>query len=120
MPGRRACPPLSLTLSDLEWFPSPLKARLLTLRVDAGENLLRLQADVTAALRREGFHTENRPYRPHLTLARLRGTRKLFNPPALPPVAPFELEARELLLFESVQGGKTPLYRPIQHFELAA
>jgi 2'-5' RNA ligase len=119
-PAAAACPPLSLTLSALEWFPSPLKPRLLTLRVDADEALLTLQSDVVAALRREGFHTENRPFRPHLTLARLRGSQKRFNPPALPPIPTFDFEPRELLLFESVRAGRAPVYRPLQHFELAA
>lgn len=112
--------PLTLRFNALEWFPSPLKPRLLTLQVDASDALVRLQARVAAGLRREGFHTENRAYRPHLTLARLKGSRTRFNPPALPPINPFECTGREFLLFESVRSGHAPSYRPIQHFELAA
>ena len=92
----------------------------LTLRVDASDTLLKLQRDLVGALRREGFHTENRAYRPHLTLARLKGARRRFNPPALPPIATIEFQAEELVLFESVTGGQASAYRPLQRFGLAA
>lgn len=109
-----------LTFSSVEWFPSALKPRLLTLRLEDDDALLGMQRGVVSALRSEGFHSENRSYRPHLTLARLKTARRRFQPPALPPVNPFHCEARELMLFESVSGGHAPVYRPLQGFELAA
>jgi 2'-5' RNA ligase len=112
--------PFSLALSGLDWFPSTLKPRLLTLKVETSDALLSLQREVVGALRREGFHTENRAYRPHLTLARLKGARRRFNPPALPPVATIEFQAEELVLFQSITGGQASVYRPLQRFELAA
>ena len=111
--------PFAFTLSALEWFPSVTKPRLLALRVDACDSLVALQRDITGALRREGFHTENRPYRPHLTLARLKGSRKRFNPPALPPIVPFDCQPEELVLFESLPGKRAPVYRPVRTFEMA-
>jgi 2'-5' RNA ligase len=119
-PVIQQCAPMRLNITAVEWFPSSLKPRLLTLRVEANEALTGLQAELAAALRREGFHTENRPYRPHLTLARLKGSRKRFNPPGLPHVNEFELSAEELYLFESVQGRRATSYRPVQRFEMAA
>ena len=119
-PVAAAFRPFPVTLSRVDWFPSILKPRLLTLQVDANDALLTLQREVAGALRREGFHTENRAYRPHLTLARLKGARRRFNPPALPPVSSIEFQAEELILFESVTGGKASVYRPLQRFELAA
>ena len=110
--------PLSVQLDRLEWFPSPLKPRMLALHVDACPALLELQSAVTAALRREGFQLEQRAYRPHLTLARLRGSRKALEPPALMPVQPMTAELAELVLFESHRGARP--YIPVQHFELAA
>ena len=115
-----ALPAFTLSATGLQWFPSIMKPRLLTLDIEASEALVTLQREVVAALRREGFHTESRTYRPHLTLARLKGARKRFQPPALPPVAPFEFPAEALVLFESVTGAPSSLYRPLQHFELAA
>jgi 2'-5' RNA ligase len=113
-------PPFTFTLSALEWFPSVTKPRLLALRVDACVRLLAFQSELARALRREGFHTESRPYRPHLTLARLKGSRQRFNPPALPPITPFDCRPEELVLFESLPGRRAPVYRPVQVFEMPA
>ena len=53
------------------------------LGVARSEPLMALQAELHEALRREGLRLENRPYRPHLTLARRlrdRGETVLPNP----------------------------------------
>ena len=112
------CSPLPVMLEALEWFPSPLKPRMLTLRVEATPALVSLQAGVAAALRREGFHSEHRSYRPHITLARLKGSRKLVDPPPLLPIAPMREELSELVLFESHRRERR--YVPLQHFGMAA
>ena len=112
--------PFSFSFSEMAWFPSIFKPRLLTLMVEPDATLSALQREVVSALRREGFHTENREYRPHLTLARLKGARRRFQPPALPPIPAFSCEAQELVLFESITGGPASVYRPLQSFELAA
>ncbi len=111
-------PHMSVTLDGLEWFPSPLKPRLLAMHVAAHPQLMELQAAVASALRREGFHSEQRAYRPHLTLARLKGSRKLLDPPPLPPAKPIKVELNELVLFESHQGSRP--YTPLQRFGMAA
>ncbi len=111
-------PPLPAPLVALEWFPSPLKPRMLTLKVEASEPLMSLQSEVVAALRREGFHSERRAYRPHITLARLKGSRKLVEPPSLLPITPIREELSELVLFESHQRERR--YIPLQHFGMAA
>jgi 2'-5' RNA ligase len=111
-------PAIAASLVELQWFPSALKPRMLTLRVDAPDTLARLHAAVSTALRREGFHSEHRAYRPHLTLARLKGSRKLVAPPPLPPIAPIAAELGELVLFESQPNEQR--YNPLQRFGLAA
>lgn len=112
------CPTIPVSMQALEWFPSALKPRMLTLQVEAAEPLMALQADVAGALRREGFHSEQRSYRPHLTLARTKGSRKLLAPPALLPIAPIQAQLDELVLFES--QVKERRYIPLQRLELAA
>lgn len=114
-----ACHRMPLPLACLEWFPSPSKARLLALSADAPERLCALQRELVATLGREGFHTENRRYRPHLTLARYRGARKHFAPPPLPSVQAIELALEEVTLFQSIAGKGAPVYLPLQQFELA-
>jgi 2'-5' RNA ligase len=110
---------MSLPLVGLEWFPSPSKARLLAMTAEAPEPLSALQRDLVAALGRAGFHTENRVYRPHLTLARYRGARKRFAPPELPLVKVIEMPLEAVTLFQSIPGKRAPVYQPLQDFGLA-
>lgn len=117
-PIASASPPIPVSLESLAWFPSPLKPRMLTLRVEETEPLMSLQAEVAASLRREGFHSEQRGYRPHLTLARLKGSRRQVTPPALMPITPIPAQLDELVLFES--QVKERRYIPLQRMELAA
>lgn len=109
---------MQLSFEALAWFPSTSKARMLTLLAEALDPLLNLQREVVAELRREAFHTERRAYRPHLTLARLKGRRKDYAPPALPAIEPLTLQLQEVILFESVQAGPAPVYEPLQQFGL--
>jgi 2'-5' RNA ligase len=111
-------PPLQLPLTHLGWFPSAMKPRLLVMHAEPTAPLMQLHSKLAAELRREGFHSERREYRPHLTLARLQGARKQFNPPALPPIKPLQLELTEVMLFESVQGGHSRDYKSLHRFGL--
>lgn len=65
--------PFFLSLGGLGSFPARGPARVLWLGASAGgEKLASLQAALAAALARRGFPLEDRPYLPHLTLARAR------------------------------------------------
>lgn len=67
--------PLSLTLGDAGFFPAgnASRARVLWVGIDGDTAALReLQREVDAALAALGFPPERQPFRPHLTLARLR------------------------------------------------
>jgi len=122
-PVAASFPPLQLRLDHLQWFPAPTRARMLVLAAstaDASDPLHELQRQLVQALRVEGFHTERRAYRPHLTLARLRGAHKQFTPAPLPEIAPLSLELAGLTLFESISTRGAPVYEPLQHFGLAA
>ena len=64
--------PFDISTGDFGAFPNTRRPQVLWVGVEGRlEPLLRLQADVDAALGALGFPTETRPYHPHLTLARL-------------------------------------------------
>jgi 2'-5' RNA ligase len=65
-----------ITLRGVGWFPNPHQPRVLWVGVDGGEPLVKLAQATEGALERLGIPAENRPYQPHLTLARLNGVRK--------------------------------------------
>lgn len=62
--------PFSLELGGVGAFPSLRRPRVLWVGVMASSVLSALQADVERALARSGFPTEDRPFSPHITVAR--------------------------------------------------
>jgi 2'-5' RNA ligase len=65
--------PFAITLSGVGIFPDESHPRVLCVRIqDEQEHLVRLQRGLDVALSRLGFRPEERPFTPHLTLARLK------------------------------------------------
>jgi 2'-5' RNA ligase len=79
-------PPIEQELSELNFAPFQLKlpslnifprAGVLFAEVEPARPLLHLQAKVADSMARCGFTPEDRPYHPHITLARFHGTLRL-------------------------------------------
>ena len=66
--------PFQLKLTGLNAFP---RGGVLFAEVEPARPLLHLQAKVAAGMARCGFDQEDRPYQPHITLARFRGSLRL-------------------------------------------
>jgi 2'-5' RNA ligase len=84
------------------------------------EALLALQRRVDGGLRREGFSTEERPFRAHITLARRRESAHGGPPSGWPPEvehAAFKLD--QLTLMQSRLSPRGPTYTPVFQFPLA-
>jgi 2'-5' RNA ligase len=96
-------------------FPSALRPRVLWLGVDGGETLM----EVHRVLADGGFRVEDRAFRPHLTLARVRRgeiSRERYREivahlETLPAVAPSLAVA--LVLYESRLGGGPAVHVPL-------
>jgi 2'-5' RNA ligase len=65
-----------LDFRGLGFFPNEKRPRVFWASMEASPNLAPLAADIDQALHKLGFPPEERPFTPHLTLAR-------FNPPGL-------------------------------------
>jgi len=68
----RSPAPVRMTFRGLGCFPSERRARVLWAGVEASANLPELARDLDSALAPLGVAREDRPYVPHLTLARFR------------------------------------------------
>jgi len=74
--GRHASFPVELRGTGV--FPPGAKnPRVLWTDLEAGQALTNLQADLELALEKAGFPREERPFRPHLTLGRVKSPRGL-------------------------------------------
>ena len=124
---------LKASLAELHSPPPPIRlgalgtferAGVLFVGVDARPELAALQQQVVAATATCGFVPEERPFHPHITLARAKGRRKFRGLPAPrslrenpPGFTPFE--AREFLLYESFPGEDGSRYEVRARFPLA-
>ena len=67
--------PFPLALNGAGCFPSPRRPRVLWVGLNGGEPLMQLQQKVeTVVVMAAGLPAEERPFSPHITLARLKGT----------------------------------------------
>jgi 2'-5' RNA ligase len=105
---------LNLRLQGLGAFPQPNEARVLWIGVQENQELQRLQRELAVHLHAANFFTEEREFKPHLTLARFRnslsaqeliqlGGRKHFG----------DYAVKELVLFKSVLQGNIIKYIPL-------
>ena len=75
--GVRSDQPVTLDFRGLGFFPNEKRPRVFWAGIDASPNLKTLAADLERAMEKLGIPREQRPFSPHLTLAR-------FEPPGLP------------------------------------
>src|ERR1051326_7329183 len=65
-------PPIKVELRSLGWFPNPRRPRVFWVGVEAGPELAQLANDINTALEPLGLPRDERPFSPHLTLARIK------------------------------------------------
>lgn len=109
----RGMHPLEMRLAAGGAFPSRQRPRVLRLEVEAGPELELLQDRLETGGAEMGFPPEGRPFRPHITLGRVREGHRL------PPGAMDQLErvahgsaflADRVVLFESRLTPAGPVY----------
>lgn len=117
--------PFEAGLDGAGAFPDPVRPRALWLGIGAGaEELARLTAAVDRELGARGWPAGDRPFRPHLTLARSDGVGTGARTAARLVQAAADLDVRwavdRLVLFESVTGGGPARYVPLAEASLGA
>jgi 2'-5' RNA ligase len=65
------CPAFALSVGGLGAFPSPNRARVVWVGVEGPPDLMSLQRMVDTETDRLGYASENRDFKPHLTLGRV-------------------------------------------------
>ena len=66
---------MELEIGGIGAFPAFRRARVIWMGIDAEPRLELLHHDVEVACEQLGFELDGRPYRPHLTLGRVKGRR---------------------------------------------
>jgi len=117
-------PPVSLGVSGLGAFPNPRRPRVIWVGIEGDvARLGRLQARLEEALEPLGFPRDERAFRPHLTVGRVKEPRR---PPDLtraladvtvPRCNSFDV--REILLYKSDLRPTGAIYTKLQHLPFA-
>jgi RNA 2',3'-cyclic 3'-phosphodiesterase len=116
----RSPQPVTLEFRGLGFFPNEKRPRVFWAGISSSANLQPLAADIDHSMNQYGFELENRPFVPHLTLAR-------FNPPGLPANLASAMKqnasrafgsmtAREFHLIESKLKNTGAEYTTLQSF----
>ena len=119
----QASVPVQLALSGVGAFPSDDRPRTIWIgAATSSDRLAELHRDIDTELADVGFRPESRPYRPHLTIGRVRGSRHLREiTDMLSRHATFDAGVcgiAEFVLFSSERQREEPLYVPLARFPI--
>ncbi|MBP1968938.1 2'-5' RNA ligase [Virgibacillus natechei] len=110
----------SIAVGGIGVFGNPKKPRVLWAGVDKTKSLAHLQEYVEACTMKVGFNKENRPYRPHITLAKKwSGETVTTIPEALKErfSNKKQIEVEEVVLYQ-IHPGSTVKYEMIARYRL--
>lgn len=114
--------PFEVSFQNIGFFPNPRSGRVFWIAVQASDALPQLASAIDDQLQQQGFRGEQRPYNPHLTLARagapgtLRGLAPLLEHEAPPQFG--TMAARDFFLFQSQLGKGGSRYTKLERFSL--
>ncbi|BES82682.1 RNA 2',3'-cyclic phosphodiesterase [Pyrodictium abyssi] len=113
-----------LRLRGVGAFPSPVRPRVIWVGVSEGAGELeRIYREIEKGLRRLGFRPEREQFVPHVTLARLKGSRNLERVVKLlremEDVEVGEIVLESVRLKQSILTPRGPIYRTLREVKAA-
>ena len=116
----RDCGPIPLTCSGVGHFPPGRAVQIIWAGVEAPSALELLQDRIERASAAEGYPLEGRPFRPHITLGRVKTGGKLsaLDLEKFPALDEIPFLSDRLVLFESRPGPGGSVYTPRATMEL--
>lgn len=109
--------PFSLTLKGIGTFGISSSPRILWQGIEREETLWLLRHDIYEACRTLGFSLDDRPFAPHITLARKWKEEKPFRLADLPAAVEGHVSVREIVLYQT-HLDRVPKYEAIASFPL--
>jgi 2'-5' RNA ligase len=113
--------PFDVELRGLGVFPKPSYIKVVWMGMEGAEPLVQIARDIEAGLKPMGFR-KDKPFRPHLTIARLKGGRKADKVASLVeahPDTPFgAFRVEEVVLKKSVLTPEGPIYSDVKSARL--
>lgn len=111
-----------LEINGIGSFNSKGKPRVLFAKITESKVLSELVAEIEKSVVAAGFHEELKPFRPHLTLGRIKNlvSRIHFYSviEELEKINYQDIEVSEFILYQSILKPEGPIYKPIKTFKL--
>lgn len=112
----------NLSLKGTGYFKSKSQPRVLFIKIEAIEELQLFVQGIEKAVVTCGFKAEQKTFKPHITLGRIKhieNRSRFFSLlDEMPTVDYQDIEVGEIILFQSILKRTGPEYRLIQKFEL--
>lgn len=109
--------PFEVECSAVTPFPSPSKAHIIAIEFLDITEMAKLAGAIERTINPLGFPQESRPFRPHITLGRIRhGHLNVIETNIDPKKA--KLAVNEMVLFQSVSDDEGVIYNPLARFSL--
>ena len=106
--------PFVMGLSDIGFFPSRKKPKVIWIGADGGEhNLLDLFHELEHNLEDLGIDREARMFSPHLTIGRVKRYKKIIIPEDLPDFKPVNFQVQNLAFIKSILTPQGPIYEKL-------
>jgi 2'-5' RNA ligase len=96
--------------------------RIIWIGIAQNENLLQLSEKITTGLKDAGFKLEDRQFKPHITIGRIKSIKN--SDTLRSAIEKYrdsyiqEVHAKEVILFESILRPTGPIYKPAGRFAL--
>jgi len=116
------CPQFQMRIHGTGVFPNPRKPRVYWAGLEAPQGLMDMQARIEKQMQSLGFEKEENPFRPHLTLARIKDPMRKER--MTDAILNFRLESdpislTEVLLMQSHLSREGAHYEAIRRFPLS-
>lgn len=97
--------------------------RIIWVGIQINNKLLKLNDIIISGLKDADFNTEDRPFKPHLTIGRIRSVKDIENlKTVLERYRDTEIQTvnvKEVILYESILMQTGPLYKPLRKYSLS-
>lgn len=111
-----------IKLKGSGYFKSKNQPRVLFIKLNESEDLLKLVPEIEEQVVACGFNGEQKTFRPHLTLGRIKSVEnrsRLYSLlDEMPTIEYQKVEVKEIILFQSILKQTGPEYRAIKTFPL--
>lgn len=110
-----------LTLGALQLFPNPYRPRVIVLDIAPQDELVELSKTVGKGIQSAQYEIENRPFRAHLTLGRIKYPQNidLSFISEFPPQRAEQIVVNEVVLFRSEPQPEGSVYTILEKINLA-